>query len=128
MRHVHIALVTIALALLARPVAADQPGQADLDMAADLQLTAETVGDLEKVIKLAEGALEKGLDAGQQEFAKKLLAAALYQHANRYTESLMRRRRGTQSQTVRDQALKDLEKAKRYDPTLPDVYLLEAKL
>jgi hypothetical protein len=66
--------------------AADKPGQADLDMAADLQVTAETLGDLEKVIKLAESALEKGLDKDQEDFAKKMLAAALFSHANRSAE------------------------------------------
>src|SRR6266550_3343167 len=109
--------------------AADKPGQADLDMATDLQITAETLGDLEKVIKLAESALTKGLDKGQQEFAKKLLASALYQHANRSVESVLeRRRRDPRIGTIRQQSLKDLEKAKTYDPELPDIYLLEAKL
>lgn len=130
MRRLLIAVAVVAAsALLQRLVVADQPGQADLDAAADLQVTAETVGDLEKVIKLAESALSKGVDKGQEDFAKKLLASALYQHANRYAESLFeRRRRGGQNQTIRQQSLKDLEKAKKYDPTLPDIYLLEAKL
>src|SRR5947207_12922814 len=84
---------------------------------------------MEKVIKLAESALEKGLDKEQQDFAKKLLAATLYQHANRSVESLVERgRRNPRLATIRTQALKDLEKAKKSDPTLPDVYLLEAKL
>src|SRR6185369_3879948 len=104
--------------------AADKPGQADLDQATDLQITAETLGDLEKVIKLAESALEKGLDKEQQDFAKKLLAATLYQHANRSVESLVERgRRNPRLLTIRTQALKDLEKAKKHDPTLPDVFL-----
>src|SRR5947207_14796657 len=84
---------------------------------------------LEKVVKLTESALEKGLDKEQQDFAKKLLAATLYQHANRSVESLVERgRRNPRLATIRTQALKDLEKAKKSDPTLPDVYLLEAKL
>src|SRR3954471_20376984 len=102
----------VALAALAAlsfvAVAADKPGQADLDQATDLQITAETLGDLEKVIKLAESALEKGLDKEQQEFAKKLLAAALYQHANRSAESLVERggRRNPRLLSIRTQALK----------------------
>lgn len=104
-------------------------GQADLDMATDLQITAETLGDLEKVIKLAESALTKGLDKSQQEFANKLLASTYYQHANRTADALFeRRRRDSRTGTIRDQALKDLGKAKKYDPTLTDIYLLEAKL
>jgi tetratricopeptide (TPR) repeat protein len=126
MRRLLIAVVTLAsLALLPNLVIADNPGQADLDAAADLQITAETLGDLEKVIKLAETALEKGLDKGQQDFARKLLSATLYQHANRSAEAIFeRRRRDPRNQTIRDQALKDLEKAKKYDPTLPDIYFL----
>jgi len=50
-----------AAALLSLSVAtsaADKPGQADLDQATDLQITAESLGELEKVIKLAESALQ----------------------------------------------------------------------
>lgn len=116
----------ISLSAFAR--AADKPGQADLDMATDLQVTAETLGDFEKVIKLAESALEKGVDKDQEEFAKKMLAAALFQHANRSAESIIERRRNPRAGTIRTQALKDLEKAKKHDPTLPDIFLLEARL
>jgi tetratricopeptide (TPR) repeat protein len=130
MRRLLLALIVLApLMIASRPAIAENPGQADLDMATDLQVTAETLGDLEKVVKLAESALTKGLDMGQQEFAKKLLGSTLYQHANRTATSLFeRRRRDGQNSTIRQQALKDLEKAKRYDPTLSDIYLLEAKL
>jgi tetratricopeptide (TPR) repeat protein len=129
MRRLLIAFVALAPFALSSVPAADNPGQADLDAAADLQITAETLGDLEKVIKLAEGALAKGLDKGQTDFANKLLAATLYQHANRSSESILeRRRRDPRLGTIRTQALKDLEKAKRYDPTLPDIYFLEARL
>jgi tetratricopeptide (TPR) repeat protein len=131
MRRLLATVVTVAtLCLLPKFALADNPGQADLDAASDLQVTAETLGDLEKVIKLAESALEKGLDKDQQAFAKQLLAASLYQHANRSAESIFTRRRrdGGGLQTIRQQSLKDLEKAKKYDPKLPDIYLLEAKL
>jgi predicted outer membrane protein len=87
-----LALATLLL-LPCLAVAADKPGQADLDAATDLQITAETLGDLEKVIKLAESALQKGLDKEQEDFAKKILSSALYQHANRNAESIIERRR-----------------------------------
>jgi len=130
MRRLLIALAVLApFAFSSAPAIADNEGQADLDMATDLQVTAETLGDLEKVIKLAESALAKGLDKGQQEFAKQLLASTLFQHANRSVESVLeRRRRDPRIGTIRQQSLKDLEKAKMYDPDLPDIYLLEAKL
>ena len=129
-----VGLMAVALfAVSFAPVIAQDKGQADLDAAADLKITAETLADLEKVVKLAESALEKGLSKDQQDFAKQLLGATLYQHANRSVESLLQRQRGQgggreRLDTIRSQALKDLEKAKRYDPTLVDVYLLEAKL
>src|SRR5439155_20692775 len=80
MRRLLIVLVALAPFAFSSVPAADQPGQADLDQAADLQVSAETLGDLEKVIKLAESALSKGLDKDQKEFASTLLAATLYQH------------------------------------------------
>lgn len=124
-----IAVCASLLCLSSIAKAADKPGQADLDAAADLQVTAETLGDLEKVIKLAESALDKGLDKDQEEFAKKMLAAALFQHANRSAESIIERgRRNPRTGTIRTQALKDLEKAKKFDPTLTDIFLLEARL
>ncbi len=129
MRRLLIILVALAPFAFSSVPAADHPGQADLDQAADLQVTAETLGDLEKVIKLAESALAKGLDKDQKEFANKMLAATLYQHANRSVEALLERRRRRDSvDTIRKQALKDLDKAKKYDATLPDIWLLEAKL
>jgi tetratricopeptide (TPR) repeat protein len=129
MRRLAFTVIAIAALVLPTARAADQPGQADLDQAADLQVTAETLGDLEKVIKLAESALAKGLDKDQKDLANKLLAAALFQHANRSVESLFERRRVRGNiDTIRKQALKDLDKAKKYDPTLSDLYVLEAKL
>jgi tetratricopeptide (TPR) repeat protein len=125
-------MFTLALAaLLVLPLAvrAENEGQADLDKATDLQLGAESLGELEKVIELAESALKKGLDEGQTEFAKQMLAATLFQHANRTAEAIFGQsppsRRWMQA---RDLALEDIAKAKKYDATLPDVFLLEAKL
>jgi tetratricopeptide (TPR) repeat protein len=128
----HTLLVVAALSLLAaRPqsLLAQNAGQADLDMAIDAQLSAETLGELERVIKLSESALEKGLDSGQQVFAKQLLAATLYQHANRACSAIFERDRPAREwRAIRQSALKNLEKAKRHDAKLPDVYLLEARL
>ena len=122
----------LALVLLTLPAAwlpAANEGQADLDKATELQLSAETLADLEKVIELAEGALKKGLDKGQTDFAKQVLAATLYQHANRLSAAIFEQTPASPKwPLVRQFALKDLDKAKNHDPSLPDVYLLEAKL
>jgi tetratricopeptide (TPR) repeat protein len=115
--------------VLAAPVFAAEEGQADLDKATELQLGAQTHAELEQVIALAESALKKGLDKDQQAFAKQLLAATLFQNANRRAGAIFEQSPPSrQWPLARQLALKDLEKAKMYDPKLPDVFLLEAKL
>jgi tetratricopeptide (TPR) repeat protein len=117
------------LALLAAPLRAENEGQADLDKATELQLTAETLADLEKVVELGESALKKGLDKGQTDLAKQILAATLYQHANRMSQAIFEQSPPSPRwPLVRQFALKDLDKAKRFDASLPDLFLLEAKL
>jgi tetratricopeptide (TPR) repeat protein len=125
-----LASLAFAAALaVAAPALADNEGQADLDKAAELQLTAETHAELEKVIELTESALKKGLDKDQTAFAKQMLAATLYQNANRRTESIFGQSPpSSQWPRLRQIALRDLAKAKTHDPKLPDIYLLEAKL
>jgi tetratricopeptide (TPR) repeat protein len=120
--------VLFSLSLLANLARAEGEGQKDLDEAADLQVGAETLADFEKVIALAESALKKGLDKGQEEFAHKLAAATLYQHAERSAKAVLGRERSSQWQLVRQIALKNLDKAKKHDPQLPDLYLLIARL
>jgi tetratricopeptide (TPR) repeat protein len=129
MRRFQVALAALGLLLSSAPVLlADNEGQAELDMAIELQATAETLGELERVIKLAETAIEKGLDKGNTEFAKKLLGATLYQHADRSSKPVFEQFPPTRNwRSIRDLGLKNLAKAKMYDPTLPDVYILEAK-
>ncbi|MGI8978307.1 MAG: tetratricopeptide repeat protein [Pirellulaceae bacterium] len=124
-----IFLVLFALSGLANLAHAEGAGQKDLDEAADLQVGAETLGDFEKVISLAESALKKGLDKGQEEFAHKLAAGALYQHAERSAKAIFEQSPPTRNwQLVRQIALKNLDKAKKHDAKLPDTYLLVAKL
>lgn len=128
-RMIYLAIVA-ALVLVRAPHAwAEGEGQADLDAAADLQVGAESLADLEKVTSLIESALKKGLDKGQEDFAKRMLAATLYQHADRLSKAIFDQSPPTNKwQLVRQYALKDLEKAKQHDPDLPDTYLLLARL
>jgi tetratricopeptide (TPR) repeat protein len=130
MRRLTIAFAAVSLCFAARPLAlrAQNEGQDDLDMATELQVTAETLGELERVISLAETALKKGLDKGQTEFAKKLLGATLFQHADKSSKSVFEQVPPSRNwRAIRDLGMKNLAKAKMYDPTLPDIYLLEAK-
>lgn len=117
-----------AVSLVAGTALGEGAGQKDLDEAADLQVGAETLADFEKVIGLAESAIKKGLDKGQEEFAHKLAAATLYQHAERSAKAVLEPPRNFQWQLVRQVALKNLDKAKKHDPKLPDIYLLIARL
>jgi tetratricopeptide (TPR) repeat protein len=127
-RHLLSLFVFCSLSLLASLAHAEGAGQKDLDEAADLQVGAETLADFEKVISLAESAIKKGLDKGQEEFAHKMAAATLYQHAERSAKAVLDRPRNFQWQLVRQNALKNLDKAKKHDPKLPDVFLLIARL
>ena len=127
-RHLLSILVLFSLSLLATLAHAEGAGQKDLDEAADLQVGAETLADFEKVISLAESAIKKGLDKGQEEFAHKMAAATLYQHAERSAKAVLEPPRNFQWQLVRQIALKNLDKAKKHDPKLPDAYLLVARL
>ena len=127
-RHLLPLVVLFSLSLLASLAHAEGAGQKDLDEAADLQVGAETLADFEKVISLAESAIKKGLDKGQEEFAHKMAAATLYQHAERSAKAVLEPPRNFQWQLVRQIALKNLDKAKKHDPKLPDVYLLVARL
>ena len=130
MRTPILVLVTSVLILsFALSALADSPGQKDLDEATDLQLTAETNADLEKIIALGESALTKGLEPKQEEFAKKMLAATLSGHAERICKAVFDQVPPSRDwQLIRQSALKDLERAKTHDPRLPDPYLLSAKL
>jgi tetratricopeptide (TPR) repeat protein len=107
-----VALLFSVFALAAGPcLAAENAGQAELDKATQMKVTASSAGDLSEVITLCEAALEKGLDKGNTEFAKSILAAACVD-------------RGTiRAQAGRaDTALKDFDKAIEADPKNPLAY------
>ncbi len=104
-------------------------GQADLDKATELQLRAKTLADLEQVAKLCEEALRKGLDEGNEVFAKQLLSSSLFQHASRLTEPIFEQSPPDRRwPLLRQFALRDLERAVEVAPELGDGHLLIAKL
>lgn len=128
--HSFIGVVPILLVLSLLSVArAENEGLADLDKATDLQLSADSVEDLEAVAKLCETALEKGLDEEKTQFAKQLVSSVLYDHANRLAQSLLSERVSPQRfKDVRTKALQDLERAVHHSPNLGDAYVLLARL
>lgn len=116
---------------------AENEGQADLDKATELQLSADSLNDLEKVADLAESAISKGLDEGNKEFATQLLTSTLYAHASRLSEVIFGRGGNPMARpqigprealAIRDAAIADLERAFKYNNDLPDAHLLAARL
>jgi len=110
-------------------VLAANEGQADLDKATELQVTARSIGDLEKVAALCESALKKGLDEANQAFAKQLLSSTLYQHAAQLCDPIFDQTPpNPRWPLLRQFALKDLGRAVEVNPTLGDAHLLIARL
>ncbi len=111
------------------PALAANEGQDDLDKATEMQITARALSDLGKVAELCESALKKGLDEGNQAFAKQLLSSTLYQYAEQlcgpvFDQSPPDRR----WPLMRQVAMKHLERAVEINPTLGDAHLLIARL
>lgn len=107
----------------------DASGQADLDRAIEEKATARSLNDLEVVIELCESALRKGLDEVNGQFAKQLLSATLFQHADQLSQAIFdpqqRDERWFQFRTL---ALRNLQKAIDHDEKLTDAHMLIAKL
>lgn len=122
-------LSAVVLLLAAVSVQAANEGQDDLDKATETKLNATTISDLGEVIRLTEGALKKGLDEGNTEFANKLLASTLQLRAQ---ETVKQIAAGISSPAdfhqKRQFALSDLERAVKLDPNQPEAYVLIAQL
>lgn len=104
-------------------------GQEDLDKATELQLNAETLGDLERVIDHCEKALAKGLGGENEKFAKLMLTSTLLDHADRLSSAIFERQPpDPRWQTIRSLALVDLDKALKHDPKMAEAHMLRARL
>lgn len=124
-----LAPVLLAFLCCQALLAADAAGQADLDAATSLKLSASSMADLERVIELTESAIEKGLDPENEDLAKSLITATLFQHGSRFAQALFDPRERTDSPAMLKQfALKDLYAILKYDESLPQVYMMIARL
>jgi tetratricopeptide (TPR) repeat protein len=110
----------VALAATFSPTArASGNGQADLDEALRVKITAEGLQELNQVIELLESALDKGLDLENSNFAEQVLSESLLERALQLTqvvdnvpeENLGDRR----IQRVRALATSDLRRVLMYD-------------
>jgi tetratricopeptide (TPR) repeat protein len=111
--------------------AAASDGQADLDKATELKVTASDLRDLNQVVELLESALEKGLDADNTDFAETMLVGALLQRATAVSGALLGQalpggdRRWNE---MRQFALIDLQRAVSLDDKQFEAHMLIGKL
>jgi len=123
-----VLLATIAL-LWGASVRADNDGQDDLDKATQAKLNARTLADLDEVLRLTESAIAKGLNEGNAQFARGLLAATLVERAG-VRAAVMSTFAPTQDKAaeLRKAALDDLEKAVKLDPRQVRAWLMIAEI
>jgi len=108
-------------------------GQPELDQAIEAKLSAETVNDLGKVVKLCETALEKGLDDENREFAERLLSSTLIQRARALAQTIRppwpnERRALARILQLRGIAISDLTRALELDPNQAEAHVLLGQL
>ena len=124
-----IAALCLAGSLLAPAARAQNQGQADLDKAMQLKMTASSLTEMGEVIRLTESAMEKGLDKGNRAFAQSLLVSTLIQRGTD-TAAAIFHGNALDSNWVEDRkaALADLERGVALDAKQPQTMLLIAKL
>lgn len=126
---IRIAAALLVAGLLVGRAEAENEGQADLDKATDIRLTASTLSDLAEVIRLLESALEKGLDEGNTQFANQLLAATRIKRGLYVSQAIFGAAPpDPRWPQYRRLALSDLEAALEINPDHPQALLTVAKL
>jgi tetratricopeptide (TPR) repeat protein len=126
-------LILLALVLVSGGIGnaaeGDSPGQEDLDKATQAKLAANSLTDLNDVVRLLEDALKKGLDADNTTFANQLLSATLFQRGaligSAIFESMPPDPRWPDYRRV---ALQDLERAVKLDAQQAEALYLIARL
>ncbi|MBX3413327.1 MAG: tetratricopeptide repeat protein [Pirellulales bacterium] len=131
-------ILTILLALFLALGAVDHAlaaneGQAALDQALELKLSATNVGELSQVIELCKKSLQDGLDADNEKFAKGLLASTLIQRATLLTGVLFSggtipAQLAVEIPRMRALAQQDLEDALTFDDRQPHAHYLLSRL
>ncbi|MCP4099633.1 MAG: hypothetical protein GY748_25720, partial [Planctomycetaceae bacterium] len=125
-----VTLPALSLLLLSSPGSAQETdGSAELEQAFQQKIDATSSRDLDKVVKLCEAAIKKGLDEGSLEQAQQLASSVLFQQADQLGQKIFAT--GAQDprwRVYRSQALGKLQKAVKFSPKMGDAYLLIAKL
>lgn len=110
------------------------PGQADLDKATQLKLTASDGKQMNDVIQLLASAMKKGLDEENEAFAKQMLASTLMERGQGLAAVLLEQPRGAGAQQdprwaqLRLIALSDLSNAVKLDPSEVSAWVLIGRL
>lgn len=123
-------LLSAVLLLAPQSLCADDAGQADIDKAVELQLTAQTPEDFEDVARHCEQALAKGLGDENRRFAEQLLSSTLFQRAAMLAAEVLPqpRRDDDDWKAARKSAVESVEKSLKYNPKMAEGYLLLAQL
>ncbi|MCC6126171.1 MAG: tetratricopeptide repeat protein [Pirellulales bacterium] len=113
----------------ASPLFAENEGQDDLNQATEKKMAATTMDDLNEVIRLAESALQKGLDDSNKEFANKMLASTLTQRGASFAAAIFSTNPPDPGwPQYRQRALADLEKGLKLDPKQPQALMLVVQM
>lgn len=112
---------------------AENEGQASLDKALELKLSATNVGELSQVIVLCQEAIKAGLDEDNTKFAKGLVASTLIQRATLmsgvlFSGATLPAQLAAEVPRMRLMAQQDLEQALTYDSEQPQAHYLLARL
>lgn len=129
-----VVLLTWTFCLAAASTAwAENEGQASLDKALELKLTATNVGELSQVIELCQQSLKAGLDEDNTQFAKGLLASTLIQRATLlsgvfFSGGTIPAQLAAEIPRMRNLAQQDLELALTFDTEQPQAHYLLSRL
>lgn len=108
---------------------ADEGGQPLLQQAMEVKLGAESLADLNQVIKLCQDAIDTGLATGDVKFAEELLASTLSQRAELVCHELFETRvTPNRGQALLRMALSDLEKTTALNSEQPEAQFLLGRL
>lgn len=126
-RYLTFLFVGFSLLIPATLLAADD-GQADLDQATEIKLSASNLKDLEKVLDLCQSAIDKGLSDESKEFATELLASTAYEFAEKVSEPVFGQTPPDRRwQLYRQLAVPKLDQAIELKPNFAPAHFLKAK-
>ena len=103
-------------------------GDPDFEEACRLRLNIVSVETLKEIIALAKSAVDKGLDPGDMEAAKKLIATSYLQKTQEGIRTIAPGMPRSKINKRLNDFLQDLGEAIKFDPLLADAYLMKVEL